>query len=106
MVRFKIAVNPGAPLSRTELAQDLDRHQIGNRMLFGRNLLRQPQFVQRRQHRQHRLDAVRLVTYMEESDSIMVRTLFLGPYPGVCEERFNYETAISASLIQSLSSTV
>ena len=42
---FKIAVKPGAAFSRTELAQELDHHQIGNRMLFGGNLLRQPAFV-------------------------------------------------------------
>ena len=45
---FKIAVKPGAPFSRTELAEELDRNQIGNRMLFGGNLLRQPAFVQLR----------------------------------------------------------
>lgn len=38
----------GAPFSRTELAQELDRNRIGNRMLFGGNLLRQPAFVQLR----------------------------------------------------------
>jgi hypothetical protein len=32
-------VKTGAPFIRTELAQELDRHQIGNRMLFGCNLL-------------------------------------------------------------------
>ena len=37
-----------APFTRTELAQELDRNQIGNRMLFGGNLVRQPAFVQLR----------------------------------------------------------
>ena len=45
---FKIAVKPCAPFIRTELAQELDRNLIGNRMLFGGNLLRQPAFVQLR----------------------------------------------------------
>lgn len=31
---FKLAVKPGAPFSRTELAQELDRNMIGNRMLL------------------------------------------------------------------------
>lgn len=48
---FKIAVKPGASFSRTDLAQELDRHQIGNRILFGGNLLRQPTFVQLREDR-------------------------------------------------------
>ena len=48
---FKIAVKAGAPFTRTELAQELDRNMIGNRMLFGGNLVRQPAFVQLKQDR-------------------------------------------------------
>ena len=77
---FKIAVKPDAPFSRTELAQELDRHQIGNRMLFGGNLLRQPAFVQLRQDQP---DALRVVGEMEGSDEIMNTALFLGTYPGL-----------------------
>jgi CDP-6-deoxy-D-xylo-4-hexulose-3-dehydrase len=79
---FKIAVKHGAPFSRTELAQELDRHQIGNRMLFGGNLLRQPAFVQLRQVRP---EALRIVGEMVGSDEIMNSTLFLGTYPGLTE---------------------
>jgi CDP-6-deoxy-D-xylo-4-hexulose-3-dehydrase len=39
-------VNLDAPFSRTGLAHELNRHQIGNRMLYGGNLLWQPAFVQ------------------------------------------------------------
>jgi CDP-6-deoxy-D-xylo-4-hexulose-3-dehydrase len=77
---FKIAVKPGASFSRTDLAQELDRHQIGNRMLFGGNLLRQPAFVQMRQDRPQ---SIRLANSMEGSDEIMTSTLFLGTYPGL-----------------------
>lgn len=77
---FKIAVKPSAPFSRTELAQELDRHQIGNRMLFGGNLLRQPAFVQLSQDRP---EAMRSVGEMLGSDKIMNNTLFLGTYPGL-----------------------
>jgi len=79
---FKIAVKPDAPFSRTELAQELDRHQIGNRMLFGGNLLRQPAFVQLRQVQP---DALRVVGEMEGSDEIMNNSLFLGTYPGLTD---------------------
>jgi len=73
-------VKPSAPFSRTELAQELDRHQIGNRMLFGGNLLRQPAFVQLREDRPQ---ALRLEGEMTGSDEIMSSTLFLGTYPGL-----------------------
>jgi CDP-4-dehydro-6-deoxyglucose reductase, E1 len=42
---FKTAVKHASPFSRTDLAQELDRHQTDNRMLFGGSLLRQPAFV-------------------------------------------------------------
>ena len=88
---FKIAVKPCAPFSRTELAQELDRHQIGNRMLFGGNLLRQPAFVKLRRDRP---EALRVVGVMEGSDEIMNTTLFLGTYPGLCNQQLKYEVAI------------
>jgi len=80
---FKIAVKAGAPFSRTQLAQELDRNQIGNRMLFGGNLLRQPAFVQLREDRP---EAIRLASSLEGSDEIMANTLFLGTYPGLTKE--------------------
>jgi CDP-6-deoxy-D-xylo-4-hexulose-3-dehydrase len=38
-------VKPSAPFTRTEFARALDAKKIGNRMLFGGNLVRQPAFV-------------------------------------------------------------
>ena len=77
---FKIAVKPSAPFSRTDLAQELDRYRIGNRMLFGGNLLRQPAFVEMHKVRPQ---ALRVVGEMKGSDDIMLRALFLGTYPGL-----------------------
>ena len=88
---FKLAVKPDAPFSRTELAQELDRHQIGNRMLFGGNLLRQPAFVQLRQDRP---EALRLAGEMKGSDEIMNITLFLGTYPGLTPEMLQAEIRV------------
>ena len=77
---FKIAVKSTSPFSRTQLAQELDSHLIGNRMLFGGNLLRQPAFVRLRHESP---GALREVGVMDGSDSIMENTLFLGTYPGL-----------------------
>jgi len=88
---FKIAVKAGAAFSRTELAQELDHNMIGNRMLFGGNLLRQPAFVELRQDRP---DALRVVGEMTGSDQIMVSTLFLGTYPGLTTEMLQAEIGV------------
>ena len=80
---FKIAVKPDASFTRTELAKELDRNKIGNRMLFGGNLVRQPAFVQLRKDRP---DSIRIVGDLIESDQIMNNTLFLGTYPGLTNE--------------------
>ena len=88
---FKVAVKLDAPFSRTELAQELDRHQIGNRMLFGGNLLRQPAFVQLRQDQP---EALRVVGEMEGSDEIMNNSLFLGTYPGLTKEMLASEIEV------------
>jgi CDP-6-deoxy-D-xylo-4-hexulose-3-dehydrase len=80
---FKIAVKPGAAFSRTALAQELDRNLIGNRMLFGGNLLRQPAFVQLLRDQP---EALRVLGQMTGSDEIMTSTLFLGTYPGLTTE--------------------
>ncbi len=95
---FKIAVRPGAPFSRTELAQELDRHQIGNRMLFGGNLMRQPAFVLLRQGRP---ESLRVVGEMTGSDSIMNSTLFLGTYPGLTETMIDHECTTIQDFISS-----
>jgi len=92
---FKIAVKPAAPFSRTELAQELDRHQIGNRMLFGGNLLRQPAFVQLLQDRPA---ALRVVGEMQGSDEIMASTLFLGTYPGLTPSMLQAEINVISRL--------
>jgi CDP-6-deoxy-D-xylo-4-hexulose-3-dehydrase len=95
---FKIAVKPGSPFTRTELAQELDRHLIGNRMLFGGNLLRQPAFVQLRHDNPA---ALRVVGVMEGSDEIMATTLFLGTYPGLTEPMLQFEVQVVSSFIHS-----
>ena len=85
---FKIAVKQEASFTRTELAEELDRKRIGNRMLFGGNLIRQPAFVELKKNRP---DAIRVAAKLEGSDEIMSNTLFLGTYPGLTENMLNTE---------------
>jgi len=100
---FKIAVKPESPFSRTDLARELDRNQIGNRMLFGGNLLRQPAFVQLCHERP---EAIRLAATMEGSDQIMTSTLFLGTYPGLTSEMLRREIGVITAFVASNLSNV
>jgi len=98
---FKIAVKSGASFSRTQLAQELDRNRIGNRMLFGGNLLRQPAFV-------HLIadnsKALRIISDMKGSDAIMLRSLFLGTYPGLTASMLRKEIDVISSFCNKFSS--
>lgn len=84
---FKMSVRERAPFTRTDLARFLDEKKIGNRMLFGGNLLRQPAFVQLRKDRP---GAMRVVGDMVGADEIMNRTIFIGTYPGLTAEMLGY----------------
>ena len=88
---FKIAVKSDAPFTRNDLAQELDLNRIGNRMLFGGNLVRQPAFVHLRKDRP---DSMRLVGDLSDSDQIMNNTLFLGTYPGLTAEMLEAEISV------------
>ncbi len=84
---FMLLVRPEGPFSRTDLARHLDEHRIGNRMLFGGNLLRQPAFVQLRSERP---EAVRVLGDMSGADRIMNESIFVGVYPGLTREMLDY----------------
>lgn len=84
---FKITIKEDAPFTRTELARHLDEHKIGNRMLFGGNLVRQPAFVQLRHDDPN---AMRISGELPEADRIMNQTMFLGTYPGLSEKMIDH----------------
>jgi CDP-6-deoxy-D-xylo-4-hexulose-3-dehydrase len=77
---FMLYVDEAAPFTHSELGRHLDAHQIGNRMLFGGNLVRQPAFVRLRQDRP---EAFRVVGDLAGADQIMRQALFVGTFPGL-----------------------
>jgi CDP-6-deoxy-D-xylo-4-hexulose-3-dehydrase len=85
---FMIRVRAGAPFTHTELGRHLDEKKIGNRMLFGGNLLRQPVFVQLKKDRP---ESFRVAAPLDGADAIMKSALFLGTYPGLTSAMLDYE---------------
>jgi CDP-6-deoxy-D-xylo-4-hexulose-3-dehydrase len=84
---FMLLVRPGGPFTRTELARHLDEKKIGNRMLFGGNLLRQPVLVQLRKDRPQ---ALRILGETPGADRIMNESIFVGVYPGLTPPMLDY----------------
>jgi len=93
---FMITLNNNSPVSRTDLARYLDKLGIGNRMLFGGNLVRQPAFVELEKARPN--DAFRIASSLHGADHIMHNSLFLGTYPGLTIGMLEYEIQVILSL--------
>lgn len=85
---FMLRVKSTAPFTHTDLGRHLDENKIGNRMLFGGNLVRQPAFVQLKKDRPA---AFRLAGPLTGADELMHRALFLGTYPGLTAAMLSYE---------------
>jgi CDP-6-deoxy-D-xylo-4-hexulose-3-dehydrase len=84
---FMIRVRPSSPVSRNDLAIALDEAKIGNRMLFGGNLVRQPVFAKLRAQGSSQM---RIVGELTGADTIMNQTLFIGVYPGLTLEMLEF----------------
>lgn len=105
---FMLLVKPGAPFTKSSFASHLDDHKVGNRMLFGGNLLRQPAFVQLKKDRP---DSIRTLDFSEQNetrtensnselstssapypgaDRIMNEAIFIGTYPGLTKLQLDH----------------
>ena len=88
---FLLLVRDTAPFRNTDLARVLDAAKVGNRMLFGGNLVRQPAFLQLSKDRP---DALRIVGSLDGADRLMNQSLFLGTYPGLTDAMMDYEIGV------------
>jgi CDP-4-dehydro-6-deoxyglucose reductase, E1 len=84
---FMLLVREGAPFSPVELGRHLDERRIGNRRLFGGNLVRQPAFVQLRKDNPA---AFRTIGDLAGADRLMNSALFVGVYPGLTPAMLDY----------------
>ena len=72
--------------------------KIGNRMLFGGNLLRQPAFVQLRKDNPA---AFRVVGDLTGADRIMNQAIFIGAYPGLTGPMLDYMIETVSEFVKS-----
>jgi CDP-4-dehydro-6-deoxyglucose reductase, E1 len=95
---FMMLVKKSAPFTRREFAQHLDAAKIGNRMLFGGNLVRQPAFVTLKKQQPN---AFRVIGDLAGADRIMNEAVFIGTYPGLTPAMLDYMAETIAKFIRS-----
>ena len=78
---FAITVKSGGPKTRNEVVQELNQSNIATRLLFGGNLLRQPAFAGTPR---------RVVGNLENTDTVMSDTFWIGVWPGLTLEMLDY----------------
>lgn len=78
---FPITLHPSLGIDREELLRHLDGLNIGTRLMFAGNILKQPAY--------QGID-VRVVGDLTNTDIVMERTFWLGVYPGLTEEMLGF----------------
>jgi CDP-6-deoxy-D-xylo-4-hexulose-3-dehydrase len=82
---FALTVKSESPISRNELVKKLNEFQIGTRLLFGGNLLKQPAFQNTPR---------RVVGDLRNTDNVMSDTFWIGVWPGLTKPMLDYVIAI------------
>ena len=78
---YPITLREDAPVSRDDIVQHLNDKNIGTRLLFGGNLIRQPYMKDRN---------YRVVGELTNADIVTERCFWVGIYPGLDEDHLTY----------------
>lgn len=89
---FIVTVKEDAPFKRDELTSFMNAKLIETRNLFAGNMTKQPAFIGR---------PGRIADNLDNTDFIMNNTFFLGTYPGLTKEMFEYADSVIHEFIKS-----
>lgn len=78
---FPITLDPSHPVNREDLLRHLESLKIGTRLMFAGNLMKQPAY---------RHVDFRVVGNLDNTDIVMMRTFWVGVYPGLTNEMLDY----------------
>ena len=81
---FPITLRDDCGKSREALTAYIEKHKVGTRLLFGGNLTRQPYFADK---------PYRISGTLENTDAVMLRTFWIGIYPGLTTEMLDFSAA-------------
>jgi CDP-6-deoxy-D-xylo-4-hexulose-3-dehydrase len=94
---FMLLVKPNESFTKSDFASYLDENRVGNRMLFGGNLLRQPAFVQLMKDQpgairklDFRNSTSNTTAFYYGANRIMNEAIFIGTYPGLTKAQLNH----------------
>lgn len=78
---FMLTIRDGKKINRNHLVEYLEKNKIGTRLLFGGNLTKQPAYKN---------SNYRILNNLENTDKIMNDGFWLGTWPGLNEEHFDF----------------
>lgn len=83
---FPITIKKGAPFTRNELVTYLEEHNVQTRPLFSGNILKQPAYKDRKDHRSHGTH--------DNSQHILHHSFLLGAHHGLTAEMVDYVCSV------------
>lgn len=90
---YMITIKESSPVNRNALVRHLEEQKIGTRLLFAGNLTKQPAYKN---------TEMRIVGDLTNTDTIMNNGFWLGVWPGLKEEHYDYIVDILHKYIGSL----
>jgi len=78
---FMLTIRDDSKINRNQLVEYLEQNKIGTRLLFGGNLTKQPAYKN---------SNYRILNSLENTDKVMNDGFWLGVWPGLNEDHFNY----------------